>query len=239
MRSLIIKIAMAFVPLLVGRAAGGFGNAIRGSGKVTTEKRDVRDFDEVSLSGSGNLVITRTGTESLTVEAEDNIIPYLTTEVSGRRLILGTRDNVSLQTTRPITYTLTVKDLEALSLSGSGNISASSVPDLGDIHLSGSGNMFISGIDTDKLTTRISGSGDVNAAGKAGSQDVRISGSGNYRAESLQSKDARLEVSGSGRVAVTAGDKLDARISGSGYIEYAGDPAINQSITGSGRLRKR
>jgi hypothetical protein len=238
MRSLIIKIAMAFVPLLVGRA-GGFGNAIRGSGKVTTEKRDVSDFDEVSLSGSGNLVITRTGTESLTIEAEDNVIPYLKTEVSGHRLVIGTTDNVSLQTTRPITYTLTVKALEALSLSGSGNISASGVPDLGEVHVSGSGNMFISGIHTDKLTTRISGSGDVNAAGKAGSQEVRISGSGNYRAEGLESKEARLEVSGSGRAAINARDKLDARISGSGYIEYAGDPTVSQSITGSGRLRRQ
>jgi hypothetical protein len=238
-QSLFFKLAIAFAPLLLGRLAGGRGNVIRGSGKLTTEKRDVHGFNEVHLSGSGNLTITRTGTESLTIEAEDNIIPYLETEVSGHHLTIGTRDNVSLQTTRPINYILTVKDLDALSLSGSGNITASGVPDLAEIHLSGSGNMFISGIDGDKLTARISGSGDLNLAGKAGSQEVRISGSGNYRAEALESKAATLEVSGSGRAAINAAGNLDARISGSGYIEYAGDPTISQSITGSGRLRKR
>jgi Putative auto-transporter adhesin, head GIN domain len=238
-RSLIVKSAMALFTLLLGGCAGGPGNNIQGSGKVTTESRNVSGFDEVSLSGTGNLTITRTGTESLTIEAEDNIIPYLKTDVANNRLTIGTKDNVSIQPTRPISYNLTVKDLSALDLSGSGKINASDISNLSQVTLSGSGNMDASGISSDKLIAQISGSGQMRAAGKAGSQDVRISGSGSYQADNLESKEARLEVSGSGHSTINVSDKLDVKISGSGSVEYIGNPTVTQDVSGSGRLGKR
>jgi hypothetical protein len=62
---------------------------IEGSGNVESESRDVSGFDEVDLRGVGNLSIRQTGSESLSVEAEDNVLPKITTEVVNGRLILS------------------------------------------------------------------------------------------------------------------------------------------------------
>ena len=83
-----------------------------------TENRDVSGFSEVSLRGSGTVRIQVTGTESLTVEAEDNLLEHLTTEVVGGRLELGSSRSIS--PTEEIIYTVTAATLEAVTISGSG-----------------------------------------------------------------------------------------------------------------------
>ena len=96
----------------------------KGSGQLATAQREVSGFTKVELAGQGDLTIEQTGTESLTISAEDNLLPLLTSDVSGDTLILGTKPNTSIVTTKPITYSVTVKDLDGLAVSGSGTMSA-------------------------------------------------------------------------------------------------------------------
>lgn len=198
-------------------AVGAWGRVV-GSGRSTSESRAVSGFDEVALAGSGSLTITQTGTESLTIQADDNILPLLTSDVVGHRLTLGTKPNTSFETRTPITYRLTVKDLRGLSISGSGDATAT-------------------GITTPSLTVSISGSGTVMLSGRAESQHVTISGSGEYRARDFATRTASVTVTGSGDAAVNCSETLDARVSGSGAIIYTGHPAVTQRVTGSGTIR--
>ncbi|HEY9468078.1 MAG TPA: DUF2807 domain-containing protein [Propionibacteriaceae bacterium] len=99
---------------------------IRGSGQVSSESRQVSGFTKVELSGSGELKIEQTGTESLTISAEDNVLPKISSEVSGRTLILGSKSNAKIIPTKPISYSLTVKDLTGLAVSGSGSVTCQS-----------------------------------------------------------------------------------------------------------------
>ncbi len=187
------------------------------SGNVTSETRDVSGFDEVELRGIGNLSIRQTGSESLSVEAEEDVLPKIRTEVVNNRLIIGPEPNTSIQTTEPINYELTVKDFHALEASGSGGINAQ-------------------GIDTDKLRISISGSGALETSGRADSQKVGISGSGAYRAEDLRSKEAKITVSGSGSAIVNVSEALDAKVSGSGSVEYIGNPTVEKDVSGAGSV---
>ncbi len=190
----------------------------RGSGTMATETRDVSGFTEVDLSGSGKALISVTGTESLTVEAEDNILPLLTTEVRNGRLVLGVKQGIS--PTRGIVYTITVVSLESVELSGSGLVSAT-------------------GVDAGDFDVEISGSGTVVAEGAAGSLDLSISGSGSFDGEDLVSALGNVSLSGSGSAVVNVKDDLDVRVSGSGSVRYLGEPSVSVSIFGSGDVSKR
>jgi len=64
-------------------------SATAGSGQLATQPRQVSGFTSVELTGVGELSIDQTGTESLTVSAEDNLLPLLTSRVEGDTLILG------------------------------------------------------------------------------------------------------------------------------------------------------
>ena len=189
------------------------------SGSVVSESRDVSGFDEVELSGVGNLSIRQTGSESLTVEAEEDVLPKIGAELVDNRLVISPEPNTSIQTSEPINYELTVKDLRGMELSGSGGIEAE-------------------GISTDKLGINISGSGAIKASGSADSQKIGISGSGAYRAEDLESKRAEVDVEGAGSAVVNASEALEAKVSGAGSVEYVGDPTIEKDVSGAGRVSK-
>jgi hypothetical protein len=210
-----VALALMIVVLLVTACS-----VTKGSGKVVTQTRQVSGFTKVELSGSGELTIEKTGTESLTISAEDNLLPELTSEVSGDTLILGTKPNTTIAPTKPITYSLTVKDLSGIAVSGSGSVR-------------------VSNLMTNSLTTKISGSGTITASGTVNDQDVDISGSGRYQAEQLTSKSVKVQVSGSGNASVLATDLLDVKISGSGTVTYSGNPQVSQEISGSGKLIKK
>ena len=213
-----LRVALALLTVALLLAAC---SVTRGSGQLASESRPVTGFTKVELSGTGDLTIEKTGTESLAISAEDNLLPLLTSEVSGDTLVLGTKRNTEIVTTKPINYALTVKDLTGLTLSGSGNIR-------------------VSNLSTTRLTTKISGSGTITASGTADDQDLDISGSGRYQADQLASKTVSEGISGSGTASVLVSDALDVRISGSGTLTYTGDPTrVTQDVSGSGKLIKQ
>ena len=205
-------------PLLFGAC---MLNGVAGSGKIVTEPRTVSGFSAVSLSGSGHLMIEETGTESLTVTTDDNLLPYIKTDVRGNTLELGMKDPMTnVNPTNDIIFKLSVKKLDELSVSGSGKAD-------------------LKGLTQDRLQVRISGSGDVTAQGAADDLDLRISGSGGYRGDALKSRQATVGVSGSGSALVSASETVDANVSGSGSVQYVGDPRVTQHVSGSGSVQRR
>lgn len=183
------------------------------------ESRQVSGYTGVRLATSGNLLISHTGTESLTIEAEPAVLPKLTSEVVDGTLVLGVKPNESFMTTQPIIYRLTVKDLTSLAAAGSGDVT--------DTELKG-----------DKVAIDITGSGTITAGGTVGEQTVKVAGSGNYKGEALATKTATVTVTGSGDATAKVSDKLDATVSGSGSITYLGDPALTKAVRGSGDITK-
>ena len=217
-----------------------FRTTVRGSGNAAQEERTVSGFDEVSLNGIGYLEITTGDSNRLLIEADDNILPHLTTEVRSGRLIIGTEQGFNIRPDVPIRYSLTIASdgLERLELNGSGEIYAPelSQPEL-TLEINGSGDIDIDQLDGDRIITRLDGSGNINLTGQVAAQDVDINGSGNYDAGNLQTDETTVSVDGSGDVIVWSEELLDIRIGGSGSVSYYGSPDLNQRSTGSGEIR--
>ena len=215
--SMRLRVALALCAVVLLLAAC---SVTKGSGQIASESRAISGFSKVDLSGVGELTIQKTGSESLSISAEDNLLPLLTSEVSNGTLVLGTKPNTKILPQQPIRYSVTVKDLTGVAVSGSGNIG---VPDL----------------TTTALSISISGSGTTTVSGTVNDQDLEISGSGRYEAAQLTSKTVKAEISGSGTANVLATDVLDVEISGSGTVTYTGNPQVEQEISGSGKLIKK
>jgi hypothetical protein len=210
---------------------------VQGSGQVVDEKRLVEDFTEITLSGIGNLVIEQGDSESLTIHAEDNLIEYISSEVNGKKLVIGVQPGITLQPSKTITYRLKVKSVEMITLTGSGSIETAGI--IGHklkVNTSGSGQIKINNLDVNGVTTELSGSGGVVIGGDVGTQTVTLSGSGSYKSNELKCGEASVKISGSGSAYVAADHQLKADISGSGSIHYTGNPEVEQNITGSGQI---
>ncbi|HVN55477.1 MAG TPA: head GIN domain-containing protein [Anaerolineaceae bacterium] len=234
-------VAFALIALFfLGGCASVSGQVIRGSGKVVQESPAVSGISSVQLEGIGDVVITQGETESLTVEAEDNILPMLDTHMDGSKLVIGIKRAymaVSINPTRPIRYNLTVKNLNAIDLSGSGNFSSGSLKSGSlEVKISGSGNVDLSKVSADQVTAEISGSGSITLAGEAKNQQISIPGSGQFKGRDLKGSTATVRISGSGSATVNAAETVDAQISGSGNVAYLGSPKVSSNVSGSGSV---
>jgi hypothetical protein len=193
-------------------------NVITGSGVQASETRDVSGFSEVELAGFGDVDILFGDAESVVVETDDNLLPYVLTEVRSGTLVIRTKDNANLITDLGIHITITMISLDGFSLSGSGNVA-------------------IDGVQTDKLDLSIPGSGNITATGNAKTLKIKLNGSGNILCKGLVAEDVTATISGSGNIEVYANQSLEASIRGSGMISYAGDPAtVDKNISGSGSI---
>jgi hypothetical protein len=212
--------------LALGLAVGAAGcgaigfDARNGSGNVISESRSVKDFTGVEVNGSGKLIIEQSDVESLTITADDNLLPDLTSEVRDSTLRLGTRDFLNLNPTGSVTYKLFVKNLNSIGISGGAEIDAK-------------------GLRTDSLTVRVSGAGDITITGETEDQTISISGAGKYHADGFKSKKASVRISGIGSAVLAVSDLLDVQVSGAGEVEYIGDPQVTQNVSGAGTIRKR
>lgn len=189
-----------------------------GTGEVAPEARDVGAFDAVVLETSGSVELTAGGRGAVEIEAQETILPLLTTEVVDGALRLGA--DGSFSTSRGITYRITTDELTAVTIAGSGD-------------------MDVTGLDGDVFDATISGSGTVQADGAVAELVVTISGAGDFAGEDLAARRADVTVSGSGDAVVDVAEDLRARVSGSGDVRYTGQPAVDAVVTGSGDVGPR
>lgn len=213
-----------------------------GSGRVATETRAVSNFDAVSLSGVGDLTITQGETEGLVVEAEDNLMPYLKTEVRNGTLAIyidGRPTLINVNPTKSIRYMLTVKDLRSLELSGAGRIVSGSLKsDHLTVRISGAGGITLDHVEAANVTSTLSGAGGLKMVGQVVSQVANLSGVGGYDATELSSQNASVSVSGLGGATVWASNSLDVTISGAGSVKYYGSPRVQKMVSGLGRVTR-
>jgi hypothetical protein len=228
---------VATLAVIVVLALAGCG-ITKGSGKVVTESRVVSGFSAVVLAGSGDLIVTQGGPESLSIEAEDNLLRLITAGVTGDTLTIGFKPGEVVQATKPIVYRLNLSTLRALTLSGSGSVRSDNLTaDSLRVSLSGSGGITLQKITVTDLVVDLSGSGSIVTAGEAKQLDASLSGSGSYKAPDLKTSAAKVSISGSGSVTVWALESLATAVSGSGSVAYYGKPAVTSTGSGSGSVK--
>lgn len=220
--------------------AGGTGERIAGSGKLVSEDRPVGGFQQVRMTIPGTLEVQQGPAESLTVQVEDNLMPYLTTEVRGNTLQIGWKPNTSILTRQPVQLKLTVKDLQGLESTSSGSVKVGPLTTGNfQLTLSSSGDIEIDSIQADKVSVNLSSSGNITMKGSADQLDAQLTSSGSFHGDDLQVRQAQVRLTSSGNATVWATASLDARLTSSGNVYYYGSPTVNQTATSSGRVRSR
>jgi len=221
---------------------GDFNGAIPGSGVMEKETRKVEDFNSITIRVPAEVVIRQGSAESLTIEADDNLLPQLSTDVSSGTLVIENKeDNWAnrVNPTEAIKITITVKELSAVNFPTAGNLRVEDLKsDKLEINISGAGEATLTGLDVRQLDISLSGAGTVRADGVAEKVNIHISGFGNFEGEGLSSQTADIEISGAGNATLRVEKELTAEVSGAGSINYYGDPEVSQHISGAGSVKK-
>ena len=215
------------------------GDQVSGNGNIRTEKRNTNNFNGVKTSGSIDIEIAKGDTYSVSVEDDDNILPYIVTEVTDGSLDVHYKDGTSINNDHAKVY-VTAPSLDKLSATGSGDISTQDIiKNSGHIemNIAGSGNIKAS-VEAPSIKVDITGSGDVELKGRTKDFECAVNGSGDLNCGELESENTSVKVFGSGNAHVFASVHLSASVAGSGDIYYRGNPPSPEvSTAGSGTVQ--
>lgn len=211
--------------------------SVKGNGIPSTEGRITPDFERVKSAGAFDVHITSGDEYEVVISAEQNIIPYIETSVSGGGVLyIESRGTYNLKNRLPMEVFITTPELQGVNLSGSGVITSDYfTTEHYDISLSGSGKISVA-VEAEQIDASISGSGKLELSGIAEDAFFNISGSGDIDSYNLELNNCKASISGSGNMWVNASENLHATIAGSGNIYYYGNPSVQTHIAGSGNV---
>jgi hypothetical protein len=214
-----------FIFLLIASFLFASCEFISGNGNVITEKRNLQEIHAVKNSGSIDVEIRSGENYEVSVEDDENILPYIITEVRGGVLNIHYKEGMNINNDHAKVY-VTAPSLDKIITSGSGDITSDGVikSQAGiEFGSSGSGDVEAK-VDAPSVKVSGSGSGNISLSGRTKDFDCRMSGSGDVNCADLKTENTTISIAGSGNARVFASVHLSARTSGSGDIYYSGNP---------------
>jgi len=211
------------------------------SNVIITETRDVSGFTSINMGTLGKVILSQGNSESLTISGSDNLVPLVKTTVSNGTLTIQTDENInvtSFNNDNMLTFTIGVKDLSSLTVSGLGDVRMEtlSTPKM-DLTMSGAGKVQLNQLTADSLNITVSGLGSVDIAGEVSQATITLPGAGTVNAPDLKIKTANVTIPGLGNATLWVTDQLTGTISGAGTISYYGNPQTNVNTTGLGSYK--
>lgn len=192
---------------------------IKGNGKIKKEKREITDFTKLEVGGVYRLNIKCGGEPSLTITAEENLLPLIRTRVLGDKLKIDNKKNIT--THKDIIIEITVNELNSIECSGAAIID-------------------VKEIDTQEFDVDLSGAACINLEGETKKLHIQLSGAGNFDSSELKAKDVYISVSGAANAIVYASNFLDASVYGVGSIVYYGNPKNTKTnVSGFGSIMRK
>lgn len=212
-------------------------NTVYESGIVVTKKHTIHDIKTIEASGNFYLKVRQADTESLVIEADKNIMPFVQVDVVDHVLKINIKDDVRLELNNSITCYINVKNVQTIKQAGAITLDIEVDNEELSLESSGSSTTFGS-ITTKKLSITARGYAKIDLGGKTSSQNLVISGSVTYDGTDLESEICKLKVSGNADVTVKASKEITGSVSGSSVLYYIGKPKINVSTSGFSSIKK-
>lgn len=223
--------------LTIGGLVTSCIDAVRGNGNVVTEDRPVKEFDALRVSGSFEVIIEQGNEESLRIEADENLMEIIETDVRSGTLIIHTEENVIRA--ESLKAYITFIDLYDIEISGAVELDCIGDLAFEDLFIEASGATEIDlDLNTELLEIGLSGSSEIDLSGTASEMTIDASGAAELFAEDLELKTCYLSISGAGSAVVNVSDLLDIDISGAASVKYKGEPRISQRVSGAAKVRR-
>ncbi len=256
-----IKYALLFVLSMGILLASCQLVTMQGSGNVTSESRTVGAFERVEVCCGMHLMLTQAETSSVTIDAEDNILPEIETSIHGDTLRVRFRRDPArspIRPTRPIIVNVQMPTIHGIAMSGGSSLqseriesdqltlafSGSSRGEIAtlqsqqvSLEINGGGNVTIGTIDAGTLDAKLGGGTEVNMnGGSITTQQIEVGGGSSYHALEVQSESATVDAGGGSEASLWVDTALQVRASGGSRVSYRGTPSVDQNLSGGSRV---
>ncbi len=218
-------------------------NQTKGSGVVKEEDRAVANFSQLAIGVPAIISVSQGNTESLSISTDDNLLPLIYTRVANGELSITADNNRGFSTKHPLKIRLSVKNLNAIKINGSGDVFGEEIKgEKLEISINGSGDVNFKSVVAPVFTVAIRGSGDVAVNSvDATAIETNVVGSGDIKLATVLAKKVSISIRGSGDVQLAGrADKVGIEIAGSGDVNtrdlVARDVEVKIAASGDARV---
>jgi hypothetical protein len=213
-------------------------HGIRGNGNVIKQERQISSFTSLEVGGAFKVFLTQGDKEALTVEADENLMDAIKTNVIGNTLKITTSEDIS--DSKALNIYLTISKLEEMEISGACKLTCESKLNLNDLDLECSGASDVElKLAANDLDLDFSGASQVDMFGSANEVSLDLSGASDLNALELEAEKYTADISGASHASIFVKSELSVDVSGAASLKYKGDPKLVQTdVSGAGSLKK-
>ena len=198
---------------------------LEGNGKMVTRDIPVQSFSELKASGVYELKLSQGSTESVKIEADENLQDLFEVKNEGSKLVISTKkmENKNLKLHNKLKVYVTFRNLKELEIQTVGNVNSEENLSFGDLKLSthSVGNVNLK-LTANKINVDNHGVGDVTLVGKADDAVVKSNGVGSLNAGAFVVQTMDINNNGVGHAEVNAAKSLKVHDSFLGKVKNKG-----------------
>ncbi len=213
---------------------------LKGNGIVEKETRSLSSFNEIEINSVLNVFLKQSDNESVTVESDKNLIPYIKTYVKDGRLIIDVKDKFKLKSSTKLNVYVSLKNLTNLINNSVGNVKSENRLNLSSLNIMNNsvGNLELD-LSCNSLNAELNSVGDVTFRGNANNANIQNNGVGNLKAGDMTAEVLLIENNSVGNSTVSASRELYIESNGVGNVLYSGNAELKKSESnGVGKIKK-
>jgi hypothetical protein len=218
--------------------ATGCSHGISGNGNITTETRPVTTFNRIDADGAFSVQVKQDNTESVRVEADENLQQYITVRTEGNTLYLQMRKHTQFNDIKKMVIHVSCRELSAIRTNIVGSFETIDTLRVGNLQVKtnsvGRTALLLNG---NTLNADINSVGSCSLAGTIGDATINNAGVGQLSARNLKAGNLVLDNSGVGSAEVYADKTIAITSSGVGSVKYYGPASVTRlNASGVGKI---
>ncbi len=215
-----------------------FGNGKKGNGKVVTDSREITsEFTVVSASEGLDVYVTQAEDFDIKVEADDNVIDLISTDIKDGKLRIHTIENIGRATKKIF---VSMPEVTGLNSSSGADLIVKNVISGDKIELNASSGSDLSAeIKANEIDADASSGADIRISGETNTLYTNASSGADIKAKNLLSKVCFANASSGSDISVNVSESLTADASSGADISYSGNASVKSKKRISGSIHHR
>lgn len=209
---------------------------IKGSGYVLTQQRNLNDFTSIEVSSGIDIAIVQGEILPITVEADDNLFPYLKTVVHNKILKVYIPDTIKITKYADLNVLISMPVLCDLRASNGSRIDASPQRwDCRQINLEATNGARIRiHLKTKNIQIAARTSATVELKGNSENLQAVLKTAARLEARNFRAETAHLNLATGARAEIQVTDSVSYELSGNAHLLLKGTPHISGESVNSG-----
>jgi hypothetical protein len=215
-------------------------SGVRGNGNVITTDRNISaSFTSLKATEGLDVYLTQSDTESISVEADENLHDLILTEVEDGVLRIHTKENIGRASSKRVNVSF--KDISSITSTSGSDVYSTNTITAERLDLkSTSGSDMTLEVNTSILNCKSTSGSDLRLSGKTIKLYAEATSGSDIKAADLSAESSEVKATSGADITVNTSKALTARATSGGDIRYYGNPeTVDKSDSSSGSIKQQ